>query len=143
MERRNSGAGAVAATRYLLAFGILAHLVSWFSPVHDATLGYQAFAICFRLIADLGDPQAVTLWRVPAALSPHTNYLVAVAVLLILRNRSRSALKWIAVSLVLALLCNLVWMTDSSMIGHLKFGYYLWLCSFALIAGAAVSARQD
>ena len=120
---------------FLLALGVLVHVVSWLSPVYDKTLGFEAYRACFPMIFKLEEGK--TLSQILAALTPHTNYLVVAAVYLVIRKRSVSSIWAIAISLVLGLLCNLVWMSDPESFSHLKFGYYLWLCSFALIAGAA------
>jgi len=133
--------GITAKTVGVVGFAI--HLVSWFSPVHrEVHTGWEAFKTCWPGIWTMAvRHEEVTVVSGLEALSPHTNYVVVVAcILLMKKNPPEGWLRWTGWLLIASVLCDAVWFTEGS---ALRFGYYLWLVSFAMLAWAVQIKLRD
>jgi hypothetical protein len=133
----------------LVTIASLTYVVAWFLPAvgggttlaGGALPGWEAFRASLS-----------PLWqRVPvdrlgfatiSVLSGLTNgwFLFSIAALTVWPVLARRALFW---GLLLAALVNAQWFVLSgSDRAHLRIGYYLWLASFLLLAGATSRARS-
>jgi len=132
----------VNASRVALLAAVVANLWGWLGPVVQDNRGWQAFRVAlsplwpyeqFRI-----QPGLLLVLSVASAL---TNVLfVGLAVWLTFTEERRAkVILWIAAA---ATLLNLHWpisMGEES--AQLESGYFVWVCSFVLLALAAFLAR--
>ncbi len=130
------------ASRAALLAAVAANLWGWFGPVVQDNRGWQAFRVAlsplwpyeqFRI-----QPGLLLVLSVASAL---TNVLfVGLAVWLVLTHERRAkVVLWIAAA---ATLVNLHWpISMGEQSAQLESGYFVWVCSFALLALAAFLAR--
>jgi len=128
-------------SRVALLLAVAANVWGWFGPVVDDNRGWQAFRVAlsplwpyeqFRIEPGL-------LWVLSVA-SALTNVLfVILAVLLVLGPERRAkAVLWGAAA---ATLLNLHWpISMGEERAQLENGYFIWVCSFALLALSAFLA---
>jgi hypothetical protein len=117
---------------------VVANLVSWFLPVADDYVGWQAFRVAlsplwpfeqFRI-----EPGPLLILSVASGI---TNLLFwALAVVLVTQPARRAKpVLWAAAA---ATLLNLHWpISMGSERDELKVGYFIWVCAFALLTLAA------
>lgn len=131
------------ASRVALLAAVVANLWGWFGPVVQDNRGWQAFRVAlsplwpyeqFRI-----QPGLLLVLSVASAL---TNVLFVVLAVWLAGTQERHAkvVLWIAAA---ATLLNLHWpisMGEES--AQLESGYFVWVCSFVLLALAAFLARQ-
>ena len=129
------------ASRVALLAAVVANLWGWFGPVVDDNRGWQAFRVAlsplwpyenFRI-----EPGLLLILSVASAL---TNALfVALAALLAWQGAQRAkAVLWVAGG---ATLLNLHWpLSMGQERAQLENAYFVWVCSFALLAFAAFLA---
>ncbi len=129
------------ASRVALLAAVAANLWGWFGPVVDDNRGWQAFRVAlspvwpyenFRI-----EPGLLLILSVASAL---TNALfVALAALLAWQGAQRAkAVLWVAGG---ATLLNLHWpLSMGQERAQLENAYFVWVCSFALLAFAAFLA---
>jgi hypothetical protein len=129
------------ASRVALLAAVAANLWGWFGPVVDDNRGWQAFRVAlsplwpyenFRI-----EPGLLLILSVASAL---TNALfVALAALLAWQGAQRAkAVLWVAAG---ATLLNLHWpISMGQERAQLENAYFVWVCSFALLAFAAFLA---
>ena len=129
------------ASRAALLAAVAANLWGWLGPVVDDNRGWQAFRVAlsplwpyenFRI-----EPGLLLILSVASAL---TNLLfVALAALLVRRGEQRAkVVLWAAAA---ATLLNLHWpISMGQQRAQLENGYFIWVCSFALLAFAAFLA---
>jgi hypothetical protein len=131
------------ASRVALFAAIVANVLGWVLPVVYDDRGWQAFRVALSPLWPYEDfriePGFLLVLSVASAL---TNVLfVVLAILLVLREGRVKAVLWVAAG---ATLLNLHW--PISMGGErrlLETGYFVWVCSFALLALAAFLARPS
>lgn len=129
------------AARVTLLAAIVANVLGWILPVVYDDRGWQAFRVALSPLWPYEDfriePGLLLVLSIASAL---TNVLfVVLATLLVLREASAKAVVWAAAG---ATLLNLHWaisMGDERRL--LESGYFVWVCSFALLALAAFLAR--
>jgi hypothetical protein len=126
------------ASHVALLAAVAANLWGWFGPVVDDNRGWQAFRVAlsplwpyenFRI-----EPGLLLILSVASAL---TNVLfVALATVLAWQGAQRAkAVLWVAAG---ATLLNLHWpISMGQERAQLENAYFVWVCSFALLAFAA------
>jgi hypothetical protein len=133
----------VKASHVALLAAVLANLWGWFGPVIQDNRGWQAFRVALSPLWPYEDfriqPGLLLVLSVASAL---TNVLfIGLAVWLTLTEERRAkVVLWFAAA---ATLLNLHWplsMGEES--AQLESGYFVWVCSFVLLALAAFLARQ-
>ena len=121
---------------WALLAAVAAHVLGWLLPVVDDYRGWQAFRVAFSPIWPFErfhiSPGPLLVLSVASAL---TNVLFpALAGALVLTERARQVL-WAAAG---ATLLNLHWpISMGAQRAELEVGYFIWICSFALLALAA------
>lgn len=123
----------------LTCAAVAAHALSWILPVIDDYRGWQAFRVALTPIVPYETFSSGRIWYegVLSVASGLTN-LMFVAALVALATARPSWLRASAWGLIVAAVLNLYWfamMGDDR--GELQIGYYLWVGSFPLLAGAA------
>jgi hypothetical protein len=128
----------VSAARVALGLAVIANLVGWLGPVVEDFVGWQAFRVAlsplwpyeqFRI-----QPGLLLVLSVASGL---TNLLfVVLAALLVTGPPARAKpILWAAAA---ATLVNLHWpISMGERRADLEVGYFVWVCSFALLASAA------
>jgi hypothetical protein len=125
------------ASRAVLFAAVIAHLLGWFTPVVDDYLGWQAFRVALSPLWPFEQfriqPGVLLVLSVASAL---TNLLfIALAMVLAVRPARAKAVLWAAAG---ATLLNLHWpISMGTERAELESGYFIWVCSFALVALAA------
>jgi hypothetical protein len=129
------------ASHVALLAAVLANLWGWFGPVVQDNRGWRAFRVALSPLwpYEQFEIQAGLLLVLSVA-SALTNVLfIALAVWLVVRERSWKIVLWLAAA---ATLLNLHWPTSmGEQSRQLESGYFVWVCSFALLALAAFLAR--
>jgi len=127
----------MSASRVTLLAAIVANVLGWLSPAVYNERGWTAFALALSPVWDSENfrDQSLALLALIVA-SALTNVLFyGLAGVLVLRPERAKAVLWAAAG---ATLLNLHWplsMGDQSRL--LRSGYFIWACSFALLALAA------
>ena len=129
------------ASRVALLAAIVANVLGWILPVVYDDRGWQAFRVALSPLWPYEDFRiAPGLLLVLSVASALTNVLFVVLATLLVRGEGRAkAVLWAAAG---ATLLNLHWpisMGDERRL--LDSGYFVWVCSFALLAFAAFLAR--
>jgi hypothetical protein len=129
------------ASRVALLAAVAGNLWGWVGPVVDDNRGWRAFRVAlsplwpyenFRI-----EPGALLILSVGSAL---TNVLFVALVAVLLRHGAQRA-KVVLWSAAAATLLNLHWpISMGQERGQLENGYFVWVCSFALLAFAAFLA---
>ena len=127
----------MSASRMALFAAIVTHVLGWLLPAVYHEAGWRAFRAAlsplwpyegFRL-----DPGLLLVLSVASALS-NVVFAALAAVLVLREDRAR----WVLFSAAAATLLNLHWpisMGDERRL--LETGYFVWVCSFVLLALAA------
>ena len=131
----------MTASSVALLAAIVANVLGWVLPVVYDDRGWQAFRVALSTLWPYQDfriePGLLLVLSVASAL---TNVLfVALAAVLVAAREHWKAVLWAAAA---ATLLNLHWpisMGEESR--RLESGYFVWVCSFALLALAAFLAR--
>lgn len=130
--------------RTLLWIAAAAWLVSWFLPVLEHHVGWEAFRATFDAYPFAGTDMRPWEHRSAQMLSASTNIVfVAVFVLLATGRAIRPGLH-----IRIAIACfvvNLYWFVQLARGGELaalRIGYYVWLGAFALMIAIALSAHR-
>lgn len=125
--------------QWVLLAAVAAHALGWLLPVVDDYRGWQAFRVAFSPIWPFErfhiQPGPLLILSVASAV---TNVLFPALVgALLLTDRARQVL-WAAAA---ATLLNLHWpVSMGAQRAELELGYFIWVCSFALLALAAFFA---
>lgn len=132
------------ASRVTLAAAVIANVLGWLLPVARGYHGWHAFRIALSPLWPYEqfsiEPGLVLVLSVASAL---TNVLFAAlaAVLLLSGARYARPVLWAA---ALATLLDLHWpFTMGAERAALESGYFIWVCSFALLALAAFLALRS
>jgi len=136
----------VKASRIVLCAAIAANALGWVLPAIDPTAGdayrgWSAFTVALSPLWDLEDFGTEPLWLLILMVgSALTNFLfVGLTALLLLRGGAFKLVLWAAAA---ATLLDLHWVfTLESDRRFLEPGYFIWVCSFALLALAAFLDR--
>ena len=130
------------AARVALVAAIVANVLGWVLPVVQDNRGWQAFRVALSPLWPYEDfriqPGLLLVLSVASALT-NVLFVVLAAVLVVGGARPAKAVLGAAAA---ATLLNLHWpisMGDQSRL--LESGYFVWVCSFALLALAAFLAR--
>ena len=129
------------ASRAALAAAVGANLLGWALPAIQDYRGWSAFTVALSPLWSAEDFQGESVWLLILMVgSALTNLLfVALAVLLVRGVRPKAVL-WAAAA---ATLIDLHWvLTLESDRRYLEPGYFIWVCSFALLAFAAFLALR-
>jgi hypothetical protein len=145
-----------ARTGTFLAIATIMFLVSWVLPVTgngEAGTGYHAYKATYRILFELGQFENVLtgdiadpFLTVILALSPHTNYIIIIAILWLAfgrRSMGTAIRKILLVFLWISLFINLTWLYAlREIIEGIQIGYYLWVASFLLMTIAYASFKN-
>jgi hypothetical protein len=124
------------AQRVILIAAIVANVLGWVLPVVDDYRGWQAFRVAFSPIWPFEnfhiEPGVLLVLSVASAL---TNVLFAALAVMLLRGGNAKLVLWAAAA---ATLLDLHWpISMGAQRAELEPGYFVWVCSFALLALAA------
>jgi hypothetical protein len=131
-----------AARRLTLLAALVANVLGWVLPAAMDVRGWQAFFLALSPLWSFDDFAAEPVWfLILIVASALTNVLFIVLVGLLLRGRqSKAVLSTAAAATVL----NLHWViTLQADRRYLESGYFVWVCSFALLALAAFLAARS
>ena len=130
------------ASRVALLVAVAANVWGWFGPVVADDRGWQAFRVALSPLWPYDqfkiEPGLLLVLSVASAL---TNPLfVALALMLVLSENRARAVLWVAAG---ATLLNLHWpISMGAESARLEGGYFIWVCSFALLALSAFLALR-
>jgi hypothetical protein len=129
------------ASRIVLLAAVVANVAGWLLPVVDDYVGWHAFRVAlsplwpfeqFRI-----EPGLLLVLSVASALT-NLLFVVLAALLVLDAERRGKAVLWAAAG---ATLLNLHWpISMGEQRAELELGYFVWVCSFALLALAAFLA---
>jgi hypothetical protein len=129
------------ASRVALLAAVLACVAGWLTPVVDDYLGWQAFRVALSPLWPFEQFRIEPGWLlVLSVASALTNLLFVVLAAVLVRDAVRRAriVLWAAAG---ATLLNLHWpISMGAQRAELELGYFVWVCSFALLALAAFLA---
>lgn len=128
--------GQQTRVQVALAAAAIANLLGWVLPVVQDYRGWQAFRVAFSPIWPFEQfrLEPGLLWVLSVASALTNALFVALAVLLVLGRHSRLVL-WAATG---ATLLDLHWpISMGAQRAELESGYFVWVCSFVLLALAA------
>jgi hypothetical protein len=130
-------------SRIVLLAAIVANVLGWVLPAFDATgyRGWSAFVAALSALWDFEEFEGVPLWLLILMVgSALTNFLFVGLTALLLRGGAAKLVLWGAAA---ATLLDLHWVyTLEANRRFLEPGYFIWVCSFALLALAAFLDRQ-
>jgi hypothetical protein len=129
------------ASRATLLAAVVANVLGWLLPAAYDERGWTAFVLALSPLWDhssfRGESVLLLVLMVASAL---TNVLFVVLAVLVLRRTHAKRVLWAAAG---ATLLNLHWpisLGDERRL--LESGYFIWVCSFALLALAAYLAAR-
>lgn len=128
------------APRIVLLAALVANVLGWLLPAVDDERGWSAFTVALSPLWAFEDFNDEPMWLLILMVgSALTNFLLAGLVALLLRGGSAKVVLWAAAA---ATLLNLHWViTMQDGRRFLEPGYFIWVCSFALLAFAAFLDR--
>jgi hypothetical protein len=129
------------ASRIVVLAAIVANIGGWLMPVVDDYLGWQAFRVALSPLWPFEQfriqPGPLLVLSVASALT-NLLFVVLAAVLVLGSERRAQVVLWAAAG---ATLLNLHWpISMGEERAELELGYFIWVCSFALVALAAFLA---
>jgi hypothetical protein len=134
------------ASRAVLVAAVVANVLGWVLPAIDVTpsadyRGWSAFIVALSPLWAFDDFRGEPVWLLILMVgSALTNFLFVGLALLLVRGGTPKLVLWAAVA---ATLLDLHWVfTLESDRRFLEGGYFIWVCSFALLALAAFLARE-
>ena len=124
------------APRGVLVAAVAANVLGWFLPAFDDSPGWTAFVAALSPLWSFEDFADDSLWFLILIVSSAlTNVLFIALAAMLLLGRKPKAVLWSAVA---ATLLNLHWVaTLGADRRYLASGYFIWVCSFALLALSA------
>ena len=124
------------APRATLLAAIVANVLGWVLPAAMDVRGWEAFTLALSPLWSLDDFADEPVWfLILVVASALTNVLFVGLVGLLLRGRMVKTVLWTAAA---ATLLNLHWvLTLEADRRYLATGYFIWVCSFALLALSA------
>jgi hypothetical protein len=123
-----------------MGLAAIAFVASWFLPVIDEVLGWEAFRFAlsplvpFRQFGSLGEH------AVPALLSALTNLMFVLLFTLWLTGQMFRPGLFLRITIACFVL-DLYWLVQAwrdQDLDSLRIGYYLWLAAFALLLAVAI-----
>jgi hypothetical protein len=124
------------ASRAVLIAAVVANLLGWVLPAAADIRGYEAFGISLSPIWSFEEFDDEPIWILILMVgSALTNLLFAGLAVQLLRGRASKPLLWAAAAATLLDLHWVLTMEDDRR--YLASGYFIWVCSFALLALAA------
>jgi hypothetical protein len=128
-------------SRVALVAAVAANVLGWVLPAVMDFRGWSAFGVALSPLWSAEDFEGEPLWLLILMVgSALTNVLFVGLAVLLLRGGPPKAVLWAAAA---ATLLDLHWViTMESDRRYLASGYFIWVCSFALLALAAFLDRQ-
>jgi hypothetical protein len=136
-------------SRRLLLLALCAWAIAWALPSGGESLSHSAFGWrCYVIAVDQAPAQLLgffsakglnRLLKLLGAISPWTNLLVPLAILLLDRGRPAGLRSKLPGLFIGSWVVNLVWL--KTLWNDLQLGYFVWLASF-LCLGLAIFALQ-
>lgn len=127
-------------SRAVLLAALVANVLGWVLPAADDERGWSAFAVALSPLWSFefnDEPAWLLILMVGSAL---TNFLFVGLAALLVRGGTAKVVLWAAAA---ATLLNLHWViTMEADRRYLEPGYFIWVCSFALLALAAFLDRH-
>jgi len=128
-------------SRAVLLAAIVANVLGWLLPAAADERGWSAFTVALSPLWSFeefnDEPAWLLILMVGSAL---TNFLFVGLAALLVRGGTSKVVLWAAAA---ATLLNLHWViTMEADRRYLEPGYFIWVCSFALLALAAFLDRQ-
>ena len=128
-------------SRIALLVAVVANVAGWLMHVVDDYLGWQAFRVALSPLWPFEEfriePGPLLVVSVASALT-NPLFVVLGALLAARPQRYAKAVLWVATG---ATLLNLHWpISMGAQRSELEIGYFVWVCSFALLALAAFLA---
>lgn len=132
------------ASRIVLLAAVVANMLGWVLPAIESPVderGWSAFIVALSPLWNFEDFRDVPVWLLILMVgSALTNFLFVGLSALLLRGGHPKLVLFTAAA---ATLLDLHWViTLESYRGALEAGYFIWVCSFALLAFAAFLDRQ-
>jgi hypothetical protein len=129
----------------LVVLAVLVFVIAWFVPVHKngsntRVPGWEAFTLALEIPAK--DNPYLSTNGILMRASACTNFLMLLAVFLVVSRPGQKPASWLPVSFDVATFLNLWWLKGGE-ISDLRIGYWLWLASFALMAIALYLMRKQ
>jgi hypothetical protein len=134
----------IGASRATLLAAVVANLLGWVLPAFSDERGWAAFVFALSPLWDYGNFESQSLGLLAFIVSSAlTNVLfAALATVLVLGAARRAkAVLWVAAA---ATLLNLYWpiLLEADR-ARLEPGFFIWVCSFALLALSAFLTLQS
>ncbi len=131
----------MTASRAVLAAAVAANVLGWVLPAAADHRGWSAFTVALSPLWSFADFQDEPVWLLILMVgSALTNVLFLGLTVVFLRGGRPKAVLWAAAA---ATLLDLHWViTMESDRRYLEAGYFIWVCSFALLAFAAFLDRR-
>jgi len=124
------------APRATLLAAVVANVLGWVLPAAMDVRGWEAFVLALSPLWSFEDFADDSVWFLILIVSSAlTNVLFIALAAMLVRGRKPKAVLWSAVA---ATLLNLHWVvTLGADRRYLASGYFIWVCSFALLALSA------
>jgi hypothetical protein len=129
------------ASRAVLVAAVAANLLGWVLPAVQDFRGWSAFGVALSPLWSAAEFQGEPVWLLILMVgSALTNFLFAGLAVLLVRGGAEKVVLWSAAA---ATLLDLHWVVLlESDRRYLQPGYFIWVCSFALLALAAFLALR-
>jgi hypothetical protein len=126
----------MSASRAVLVAAVVANVLGWVLPAAADVAGYRAFGLSLSPLWAYTEFDDEPIWFLSLMVgSALTNLLFVVLVVQLFRGRASKPVLWAAAA---ATLLNMHWVfTMEADRRYLASGYFIWVCSFALLALAA------
>ena len=127
------------ASRAVLVAAVAANVLGWVLPAAQDHRGWSAFVVALSPLWSAGNFEGEPLWLLLLMVgSALTNFLFVALSVALLRGGAPKVVLWAAAA---ATVLDLHWViTMGSDRRYLEPGYFIWVCSFALLALAAFLA---
>jgi hypothetical protein len=124
------------ASRAVLVAAVVANVLGWVLPAAADVRGYEAFGIALSPIWSFDEFDEEPIWFLVLMIgSALTNLLFVGLAVHLFRGRASRPVLWATAA---ATLLDLHWViTMEADRRYLASGYFIWVCSFALLALAA------
>ena len=128
-------------SRATILAAVVANVLGWVLPAAMDVRGWEAFTLALSPLWSFDDFADDPVWfLILIVASALTNVLFIALAGLLLRGRKAKAVLWGAAA---ATVLNLHWViTLEADRRYLASGYFIWVCSFALLAFSAFLAQR-
>lgn len=124
------------ASRAVLVAAVVANVLGWVLPAAADVAGYRAFGLSLSPLWAYAEFDDEPIWFLILMVgSALTNLLFVVLAVQLLRSHASKPVLWAAAAATLLNMHWVVTMEDDRR--YLASGYFIWVCSFALLALAA------